>query len=325
MKEKLLGILAKFRQKKVMVIGDLMLDKYIWGDVSRISPEAPVQVVRVMKETFAPGGAANVANNAAALGSKVYMVGIVGDDREKDSLIGELTKRNIDTSGIFVDSDRPTTLKVRVLGRSQQLLRVDYEKDSVFHDGISSNILNFFKSNIGNIDAIIVSDYAKGVINPKLARELVRIARENNKIIVVDPKPKHRELYKDVTLITPNHHEAVMMAGKSMDDDNDLDEIGNHLVSSLNTSVLLTKGEKGMSLFEKSGKKSDIPTKAKEVYDVVGAGDTVVAAATLALCSGATLEESAILSNIAAGIKVGKVGTSTVAVEEIEKSIRNEP
>ena len=126
MKEKLLGILAKFREKKVMVIGDLMLDKYIWGDVSRISPEAPVQVVKVMKETFAPGGAANVANNAAALGSKVYMIGIVGNDREKDALLGELTKRNIDTSGIFVDSDRPTTLKIRVLGRSQQLLRVDY-------------------------------------------------------------------------------------------------------------------------------------------------------------------------------------------------------
>lgn len=324
MNQRLMHILENFKGKKIIVLGDIMLDKYIWGDVSRISPEAPVQVVKVLKETFAPGGAANVANNAAALNAKVFMVGVVGDDNERHSLIGELCKRSIDTIGIITDGTRPTTLKVRVLGKSQQLLRVDYEKDSHSHDNISEKILSFIESKIKEIDAIIVSDYAKGVVNPKLISGIVQMANENGKLFIVDPKPKHKELYKNVTLITPNHNEAVMMAGMSIDDEYNLNEIGSKLVKSLSSNILLTKGERGMALFEKNGEITDIQTKAKEVYDVVGAGDTVVATAALALSAGATLKEAAILSNIAAGIKVGKVGTSTVSVDEIRKELENE-
>ncbi len=326
MNQRLMSILENFKGKKIIVLGDIMLDKYIWGDVSRISPEAPVQVVKVLKETFAPGGAANVANNIAALGSEVFMVGIVGDENpaEKNILLGELNRRNINTNGIFTDANRPTTLKVRVLGKSQQLLRIDYEKDSNFHASISESILKFMESRISDVDAVVVSDYAKGVVNPRFISKIIALANANKKIFVVDPKPKHRELYKNVTLITPNHNEAVMMAGLSAEDENDLQEVGNNLVKSLSSNILLTKGEKGMALFEKSGDITEIPTKAREVYDVVGAGDTVVAAAALALSAGATLKEAAVISNIAAGIKVGKVGTSTVSLDEIRKELENE-
>ena len=319
-------ILENFKGKKIIVLGDIMLDKYIWGNVSRISPEAPVQVVKVLKETFAPGGAANVANNIVALGSEVFIVGIVGDENpaEKNILLGELNMRKIDTSGIFTDAGRPTTLKVRILGKSQQLLRVEYEKDSAFHASISEKILRFIESRISSVDAIVVSDYAKGVVNPSLISNIISLANQNKKIFIVDPKPKHRELYKNVTLITPNHNEAVMMAGMSADDEYDLGEIGSNLVKSLGSSILLTKGEKGMTLFEKNGGVTEIPAKAREVYDVVGAGDTVVAAAALALSAGATLKEAAVISNIAAGIKVGKVGTSTVSIDEIRKELENE-
>lgn len=326
MNQRLMQILGNFSGKKIIVLGDIMLDKYIWGDVLRISPEAPVQVVKVLKETFAPGGAANVANNIAALGSEVFMVGIVGDENpaEKNILLDELKRRNIDTSGVFTDAGRPTTLKVRVLGKSQQLLRVDYEKDSAFHASISEKILKFIESRISGVDAIVVSDYAKGVVNPSLISRLITLANSNKKIFIVDPKPKHRDLYRNVTLITPNHNEAVMMAGLSAEDENDLQQIGSNLVKSLGSNILLTKGEKGMALFEKNGEITDIPTKAREVYDVVGAGDTVVAAAALALSAGATLKEAAVISNIAAGIKVGKVGTSTVSIGEIRKELENE-
>jgi len=320
MKQKLLKILDNFKNKKVLVIGDIMLDKYIWGEVSRISPEAPVQVVNVLKETFEPGGAANVANNIAALNGNAFMVGIVGNDNAKNTLLEELKKRNINIDGIFIDEDKPTTQKIRIVGRSQQLLRVDYEKKEHIHKNIEMSIVQFLEKTINDIKVVIISDYAKGVITQEICSRLIQMAKIHNKEIIVDPKPKHRDLYLNVDLITPNNAEASEMT--NIEDESIL-KIGSKLLKELNTNVLITRGEKGMSLFEKDGNVTHIPAKSREVYSIIGAGDTVVATIGLAIASGASLKEAATIANIAAGIKVGKIGTASVSIEEIKKEIGN--
>ena len=320
----LIKIVDQFKNKNILVIGDVMLDKYIWGEVSRISPEAPVQVVNVIKESYAPGGAANVANNIVSLGAQAFMVGIVGNDTTRDKLINELEKKSIDVSGLINDKNKRTIQKVRVIGRNQQLLRFDYEKKGYVDSETENKIFDFISKKINDIDAIIISDYAKGVITKNLMEKLIRLCKEKNKIIVVDPKPKHKEFYKNATLITPNHTEAYQMSG-FLDEpsDTDVEKIGKQLLEDLNSTVLITKGEKGMSLFEKNGKVTSIPTFAKEVYDIIGAGDTSVATVALALASGSSFEEAAIIANHAAGITVGKVGTSTVSIDELKESIEN--
>jgi len=317
MKDKLLRILDNFKGKKILVIGDIMLDKYIFGNVERISPEAPVQVVEVEKENYLPGGAANVANNISALQGNSFMVGIVGKDNSANILIEELKKRNINTNGIFIDEEKPTTQKVRILGQKQQLLRIDYERRGYLEKKLEVKIIDFIKKKINETDALVISDYAKGVITENLMKEIKSIA--NNKVIIVDPKPKHINFYKHVSLITPNTKEAREMTNKEC-----IEDIGKELLTKLDSPILITRGEKGMSLFEKNGNITNIPAKAKEVYDVSGAGDTVVATLTLALVSGATIKEAAIIANHAAGIKVGKLGTSTVNIEEIKKELENE-
>ena len=324
-KSRLLRIIGQFKGKKILVIGDIMLDKYIWGEVSRISPEAPVQVVNVLRESYAPGGAANVANNIAALDAKAFMVGIVGNDNAKDSLISELEKREIDVEGIFTEKNKPTIQKVRVIGRSQQLLRFDYEEKGYVNADTEKNILDFILGKIDGADAVIVSDYAKGVITKNLMEKIIKISMEKNKIVIVDPKPRHKDFYKNSTLITPNHTEAHQMTNLEEEEntDNDAGKMGKRLIKELNSNVLITRGEKGMSLFEKNGEITHIPAYAKEVYDIVGAGDTSVAFLTLALASGASFKEGAIIANHAAGITVGKIGTSTVSIEELRESIEN--
>ena len=324
-KSRLLRIIGQFKGKKILVIGDIMLDKYIWGEVSRISPEAPVQVVNVLRESYAPGGAANVANNIAALNAKAFMVGIVGNDNAKDSLISELEKREIDVEGIFTEKNKPTIQKVRVIGRSQQLLRFDYEEKGYVNADTEKNILDFILGKIDGADAVIVSDYAKGVITKNLMETIIKISKEKNKIVIVDPKPRHKDFYKNSTLITPNHTEAHQMTNLEEEEntDNDAGKMGKRLIKELNSNVLITRGEKGMSLFEKNGEITHIPAYAKEVYDIVGAGDTSVAFLTLALASGASFKEGAIIANHAAGITVGKIGTSAVSIEELRESIEN--
>jgi len=318
------NLLEKFKGKNIIVIGDCMLDKYIWGEVSRISPEAPVQVIDVQKETYAAGGAANVAMNASALGAKVSMVGITGDDEGRRLLLGVLKDKDVEIRGLMIEEDKPTTVKMRIMGRSQQLLRVDYEKRVHAHPKIEKQLLSFVMERLPESDAIIVSDYAKGVVTKKLISTIIDEARKKGKIVVVDPKPQHKSLYKGATVITPNHLEACQMANSEVVNGEEIKEIGKRLSSELETAILLTRGEKGMSLFEKSGDSVTIPAQAKEVYDVTGAGDTVVATIALALSSGASMKEAAILANHAAGIKVGKIGTSTVSVEEIRKSLDHE-
>ena len=323
MKQRLLNLLEQFKNKKVLVVGDIMLDKYIWGEVSRISPEAPVQVVNVLRESYAPGGASNVASNAAALNGKVFMVGISGNDEAKNILLEELNKRGVNTDGIFIDKDKPTIQKVRIVGRGQQLLRVDYEKKEHVHQNVEYSIIKFLERTVKDMDVVVISDYAKGVITQEIANKLVQLAKEHNKTIIVDPKPKHRDLYSNVTLITPNNAEASEMTGIEDDSDEAVLNMGCKLLKHLNTNVLITRGEKGMSLFEKDGSIMHIPAKAKEVYSIIGAGDTVAATIALASASGASFKEAATLANIAAGIKVGKIGTASVSIEEIKKEIES--
>ncbi|MBW2989715.1 D-glycero-beta-D-manno-heptose-7-phosphate kinase [Candidatus Woesearchaeota archaeon] len=307
----LLAVLERFKGKNILVIGDIMLDKYIFGDVERISPEAPVQVVNVKEEKYIPGGAANVSNNIASLGANVFMVGVIGNDRQGEILLEELKKRNIQTKGIFEVYKKPTTHKIRILGQKQQLLRLDYENKDYLDRETEIRMIRLIKEKISCTDAVIISDYAKGVITETLVKEIKKLAKE--KVVIADPKPKHKRFYKDVTLITPNLKEAGAMSDK---------EEG--LLIELNAPILVTKGEKGMSLYEKGGKVTDIPAKAKEVYDVSGAGDTVVAVLSLALSSGSSLRQAAMIANHAAGITVGKVGTSTVSLEEIRQSLEDE-
>lgn len=323
LKQHLLKILDNFKDKKILVIGDIMLDKYIWGEVSRISPEAPVQVVNVLKETYAPGGASNVASNASALNAKVFIVGIAGNDSAKNILFEELRKRGINTNGILMDKEKPTTQKIRIMGRNQQLLRVDYENKKHIHSYIENSMVDFLEDNIKGMDAVVISDYAKGVITQEISNIIVQLARNYNKAIIVDPKPEHRDFYSNVTLITPNNAEASEMMGIEDGSDDAILDIGSKLLNYLNTNVLITRGEKGMSLFEKDGSITHIQAKAKEVYSIIGAGDTVVATAALAVASGANLKESSILANIAAGIKVGKIGTASVSIEEIKREIES--
>ena len=265
MKQKLLKILDNFKNKKILVIGDIMLDKYIWGDVLRISPEAPVQVVNVIKETFEAGGAANVANNIAALEGNVSMVGIAGNDEAKKILIEEMKKKCINIDGLFQDNDKPTTQKIRVIGKSQQLLRVDYENKEHVHKNIELSIIKFLEDNIKEADVVVISDYAKGVITKEISSNAIELSNKFKKPIIVDPKPKHKDFYSNVTLITPNNAEASEMTGIEDGSDESIQGIGNKLVKYLNTNVLITRGEKGMSLFEADGNTTHIPTKAKEV------------------------------------------------------------
>ena len=322
---KLNSIISNFRNANVLVIGDLILDEFIWGDVSRISPEAPVPVVWVKRESFMPGGASNVANNLSSLGAHTYLAGVVGDDERGAILKGELEQKGIDISGITTDASRPTTLKTRVVAQHQQVVRIDKEKIEALSDAMISRIINYTKRIIGKIDAIIVEDYGKGVITPKLLKQVVPLAKLHKKIISVDPKEEHLKYYQGITLITPNNHEASKAVGFEIKDDTTLKKAGKAMLKKFKCKiVLITLGENGMAVFQKDETMKHIPTVAQEVFDVSGAGDTVIACYTLALAAGATPVQAAHISNCAAGIVVGKVGIAVITPEELIKRIKRE-
>ncbi|MBF0215585.1 MAG: D-glycero-beta-D-manno-heptose-7-phosphate kinase [Candidatus Omnitrophica bacterium] len=311
-------ITDKFAQKRIMVVGDLLLDQYIWGNVSRISPEAPVPVVWVKKEGYVPGGSCNVANNLVSLGAKVLLAGVIGDDSLGDILKGKLSEKNIDIKGILVDHNRPTSLKTRVIAHNQQVVRIDRESVDVLDERIANGISDYVKENIDGVDGVIIEDYGKGVITPKVLRNIVPLIRRKKKIVSVDPKEDHFSYYRGVTVITPNHSEAEKAYGAKMETDEKIRTAGVKLLKRLGTeSILLTLGEKGMMLFEKDKVPYAIPTVAREVYDVSGAGDTVIAVYTLSLASGGAPRLSAHLANSAAGIVVGKIGTAAIQIEEL--------
>ncbi|RKY39833.1 MAG: D-glycero-beta-D-manno-heptose-7-phosphate kinase [Candidatus Omnitrophota bacterium] len=323
-RRRLIELIRRFKQARILVIGDFILDQFIWGDVSRISPEAPIPVVFVHKKTFMLGGALNVVSNIYSLGGKVYACGVVGKDAGARILLNELRKKGIETEGVIIDKNRPTTLKTRIIARHQQVVRVDEEKIAPLSSDDFSQFLDYLKRKITEVDLILIEDYGKGVITAELLEEIGRLNKVYNRMITVDPKEEHFSYYKGVNAITPNYQEALkavqsLCPGKTRIEK--VEDIGKKLLQKLRCkAVLITLGEKGMCLFEKS-KVIHIPTIAQEVFDVSGAGDTVIATFSLALCAGATMKEAAYLSNYAAGIVVGKVGISAVSSEELRRKI----
>ncbi|UCD55088.1 MAG: D-glycero-beta-D-manno-heptose-7-phosphate kinase [Candidatus Omnitrophota bacterium] len=322
---KLKDIISSFRDKKILVIGDLILDEFIWGKVSRISPEAPVPVVWVNNESFMPGGASNVANNISSLGGKAHIVGMVGNDERARILKGELERRGVNIDGVFADSERPTILKTRVIAHQQQVVRIDREKVDHIRDSSIKKIAGFIESVIDEMDGLVVEDYGKGLITPKLLDRIIPMAKKKKKIIAVDPKEKHFSYYKGVTVLTPNNTEASRAAGFEIKDKASLKKAGLELLKKLKVRVLLiTLGEEGMMVFEEGKSPRKIETIAQEVFDVSGAGDTVVSSYMLSLISGANTIQAAHIANCAAGVVVGKVGIAVVTQDEIINRIKEE-
>jgi len=331
-------IINKFNKAKILVLGDVILDEYIGGSVDRISPEAPVPVVWANKHTFTPGGAANVANNIRSFGGGVYLVGVIGKDKNANILLSELKRRKITTEGIFSDPRRHTTVKTRIVAGHQQVVRVDWEHTHSLPQKLNQGIIKFIKTNIDDFDAIIIEDYGKGVINMQLLEDLIVLSHSHKKIIAVDPKEEHFQYYQGVSSITPNRKELENAIRNlrlkdtsnrfrfNMDKlftDKDVDLAAVEILKYLDLqSLLVTLGEQGMRLFEKNGRITHIPTVAQEVFDVSGAGDTVIATFTLALSCGASLLEAAHIANFAAGIVVGKLGTAVTTRKELLERIK---
>ncbi len=320
-------IISEFEHKKILVIGDLILDHYIWGNVNRISPEAPVPVVEVTRESFMLGGAANVAHNIVSLGGKADVIGINGKDVAGEMLLGILRQKGVNCDGVFV-SNRPTTVKARVIAHNQQVVRFDRE-DSKYVDGkVLKGILDYIHSVCKGHDAIIISDYKKGMVTEGLLKGILKSSKarksgsRSGMFVAVDPKVGHFDFYKGVSLITPNVHEASRGSNVEIKNEKTLLKAGRTLMKKLRCrAVLVTRGEQGMSLFEKKNVRH-IPTVARKVYDVTGAGDTVISAFTLGYVSGASMEEAAVIANHAAGIVVGEVGTAVATPEQIIESFK---
>ncbi|MDH4264023.1 MAG: D-glycero-beta-D-manno-heptose-7-phosphate kinase [Deltaproteobacteria bacterium] len=320
----LLPFISKFPNARIMVIGDLMVDEYIWGNVSRVSPEAPVPVVSVTSESLRLGGAGNVANNIHTLGGKVLLAGMVGNDEMGRKVIHDLHKMDLGTKGVIVEPERVTTVKTRIIAQHQQVVRYDREITRPIRPESIKQILSLLEGGINELDAVLVSDYGKGVICEPLMEGVRSLTQRAGKILTVDPKVKNIPLFREVTIITPNHYEAAEASGRWIMSEEDLMAVGRTLLQRLQAqSVLITRGEKGMTLFQGNGEVTHIPTMAQEVYDVTGAGDTVISVLTLAMASGATAKEAAILSNIAAGIVVGEIGTATIKASELEDAVKN--
>ncbi len=323
-KSRAIKVIGGFTRSKVMILGDLMLDRYLWGSVERISPEAPVPVVHIEKETSNLGGAANVAANVSALGAQPFLVGAIGDDQYAVELKKNLRGKRIPTSGLVIDSKRPTTVKTRIVAHSQQVVRVDRENLVEINSDLVESLISKTKKYLNQVDGIIISDYGKGVITQDLLAGIIPLAVSEGKFIAVDPKEVHFMNYKNVSVITPNHHEAGFVSGRKITNEKILIDVGWKLLKSLGLeSLLITRGEKGMALFERDGDLTHIPTEAKTVYDVTGAGDTVIATLAVARTAGASMKEAAHLANIAASLAVAKFGTARVTKDELLEAINN--
>ncbi|MCM8791901.1 MAG: bifunctional ADP-heptose synthase [Candidatus Omnitrophica bacterium] len=334
-------IIDNFKAAKILVVGDLILDEYIWGEVERVSPEAPVPVVlQKGKPSYMPGGAANVAANLSSLGAEVLLCGRIGDDYEANLLLRELKKRQIKTEGIFLDRLRPTIKKTRIIARHQQVLRLDREVVEDFsNDRISRKIIEFVLDNLRDIDALIIEDYGKGMINRLFLNNIYPSIRKAKKIVTIDPKEDHFDIYwrLQATAITPNRKETenaihnikikdnrktLRVNFDKLDSDDKINLAGKELLRYLNIKiVLLTLGEQGMRLFERNKPPYQIDTVAQEVFDVSGAGDTVISVFTLGLVAGTSARQAAMVANFAAGIVVGKVGVATVNPQELLERI----
>ena len=322
----------KITESKVLVIGDLMLDKFTYGDVIRISPEAPVPVLHVNHEEYYLGGAGNVARNISVLigencNENMLIIGVIGNDKSADTIIDSMNYSNISTSGIVIDESRSTITKTRIVAGTQQIVRIDEENTAPFSNNIMKKIEKVFMNNIDNYNVIIISDYNKGLITNTLAKKIIDTCNKKNKLVLVDPAIKHFSFYKKATLMTPNLKEAT----EGMDskfpfyefNTDAINILGNNIIKKLNLSkLMITLGANGMALFDKDLKTKDkkpyiIPTKAKSVFDVSGAGDTVISVLAMCLSVGLSFKDSSEIANAAAGVVVGKRGTSTLTLKEL--------
>lgn len=311
-------LLSAARRTKIIVFGDLILDEFVWGAVERISPEAPVPVVRVERESAMPGGAANVASNIAALGGQPFLVGVVGDDAAGHTLRQLLTERGLETDGILVDRDRPTTVKTRVVAHHQQVVRIDREQVRPVDHGLGQQCVQTVTEQLRAARGVIIEDYGKGVVTPRAITGVIRAATRAGRVVTVDPKQEHLASYRGITALTPNRQEASEAAGIRISDRAHLLTAGRRLMQRLKPECLLvTLGEDGMCLFERGGRVTEIPTVAREVFDVSGAGDTVIAVFTLLRSARASCVEAATMANAAAGVVVGKVGTAVCTPDEL--------
>ena len=304
----------------MLVVGDLMIDEWIWGTVTRISPEAPVPVVAVSDHSFTLGGAGNVANNLRALNAHVTFAGVVGDDDYGHQIRDLLRDKQVDDSGVFTLAGRPTTRKTRVVAHNQQVVRADWESVAPLNGTKRKEFAAFVRERAAETDAVILSDYAKGL----LSREVVDAALEAP-LVLADPKPQNFELFAGVTCVAPNVHEAEIATGIKIVDDKSLEAAGLRLLRRLKCRyVVITRGEHGMALFGRNGERLSVPSVAHTVYDVSGAGDTVIATLGVALSTGATIKASMTLANFAAGAVVEKLGTATASPREILALVRHE-
>ncbi|MDU0458133.1 MAG: D-glycero-beta-D-manno-heptose-7-phosphate kinase [Geobacteraceae bacterium] len=303
---------------RCLVVGDLMLDEYLWGKAERISPEAPVQVVDVLREELRLGGAGNVVNNLVALGAQVAVCSVIGDDQNGWSLLKEFGRRNVATDSIFLDPSRRTSRKTRVVAANQQIVRIDRESREALPSDFEKRICDWVAAHIGEFRVIVLSDYSKGVLTPAVIAAIVALAAESGIPVLVDPKGNDYIRYSGATLLTPNRKEAEAASGVAIRDADTLAKAANVIMETAGLRhLLITRSEEGMSLFTKGDEAVHIPTVAREVFDVSGAGDTVLAALAVGMASGCGMVEAARLANVAAGIAVGKLGTSIVTPQEI--------
>jgi D-beta-D-heptose 7-phosphate kinase/D-beta-D-heptose 1-phosphate adenosyltransferase len=321
-KQRAAEILNRARACRIVVLGDVMLDEFIWGDVTRISPEAPVPVVNIQRESTRLGGAANVLANIASLGASANVIGVVGHDSAGEKLAAALRHQVNDEARewLVVDEQRPTTIKTRIIAQHQMVVRADREHRAQVNGSVEARIIEAVKTAVGGADALVVSDYDKGVVTPRILAEILPLAYARIPVLV-DPKIRNFDSYKPATLVTPNHHEALRLTNSEEDTDAGLMTAARQIRQRLSCdAVLITRGDRGMMLVEGEHDPVCVETAAREVFDVTGAGDTVIATLATAMAAGASMKEAAVLANHAAGIVVGKLGTATATAEEVINS-----
>ncbi len=320
--ERLDEVLQKARGKKIMVVGDMMVDRYLWGTVSRLSPEAPVPIINIEDEDIRFGGAANVANNIISLGAEPIVVGVIGQDFWGLRFKSMLEERNLISEGLIIEPQRPTTIKTRIIGNNQHIARVDREKTYPIQPETVQKILRFVEHQIPQLDAIILQDYNKGVLIPELIEAIVQLAMKHQIAVTVDPKFHNFLTYKNVTLFKPNRRETEEALAMRLEGREDIITAGERLLDALNAhAVLITLGEKGMALFQQQKAPVFMVTRARKVADVSGAGDTVIASVTVMLSAGATMEEAVVLSNYAAGVVCEEVGVVPITAQALKETV----
>lgn len=318
--------LAKFDNCHILVVGDLMIDEYLWGEVDRISPEAPVQVVSVQNEDLTLGGSGNVVNNLVALGAKVSIIGVVGAGTNGTLLRDKLDELGANTHGVITEPDRPTTKKTRIIAEHQQVLRIDRETKNNISDQTLEAVAQAAENIIPHADVVLISDYGKGLITEALLSKLTKTARKHGKLTIADPKGLDFKKYSGINVMTPNKKEAAFAAGIEIIDDATLFEAGQRLIQNIGIDkLIITCGKDGMVYFETDADVQKIGTKARQVFDVSGAGDTVLAILGLAIASGMSFKDGVALANTAAGLVVGKVGTATVSKKELASALQPIP